>query len=194
MVKVLLDIIHTSEPDGCRHVPLSFQVIDLATRWECDSVLKILKRDLAIQALINSANGPTSDHLRLAHRLKDHHLMALISQRDRNAEFNFASMITEADHTDGDILPSAHRLYDTPASKLAGILGVASPTYEIGGMSYVEFLRLPPTVVWALSRATYLARKDCCQDAVNVDDMGRLFEGMLGLACESWIRAAWVPG
>jgi len=41
VVKNLLDIIYTSEPTGCQNIELAFQVITLATEWECESVLKI---------------------------------------------------------------------------------------------------------------------------------------------------------
>jgi hypothetical protein len=89
VVKTLLDIIHTSEPTGCQSIELAFQVITLATEWECEAVLKILKKDLTIQALINNTQGPSNDHLRLAYKLGDHHLMALIAQRDRSPGSEF---------------------------------------------------------------------------------------------------------
>jgi hypothetical protein len=78
VIQVLLDIIYTSEPSGCQNIALAYQVIDLATHWQCETVLKILKKDLAIQALINNPDGPCNDQFRLAHRLGDYHLMALM--------------------------------------------------------------------------------------------------------------------
>jgi len=178
VVKNLLDIIYTSEPTGCQNIELAFQVITLATEWNCEAVLKILKKDLTIQALVNSTNGPSNDHLRLAHRLGDHHLMALIAQRDRNpAPMGVLSKSPEADVT------GVHKLYDKVAAGLVGSsAGVESPFFELGGFSYAEFLRLHPTVAWVLARSTYLARKDYGE--VDIDVMAQHFETLLKSACK----------
>lgn len=179
VVKNLLDIIYTSEPVGCHNIDLAFQVITMATKWECEAVLKILKKDLAIQALINSTNGPSTAHLRLALKLGDHHLMALIAQRDRDPGPRF--VLTKDSKTDPT---GVHKLHDKPA---AGILeasaGLESPFYELGGLSYADFLKLPPTVLWALARATYLARVD--HGEVDEKVMAGHFETLLKQACES---------
>jgi hypothetical protein len=182
VIQVLLDIIYTSEPSGCQDIALAYQVIDLATHWQCETVLKILKRDLAIQALINNPDGPCNDQFRLAHQLGDYHLMALMAQRDRDSRYKFTTTMGFADHSDVD-RHDAHRLYDRPAAGLTALTSIESPMYELGGLGYVEFLRLPPTVVWALSRSTYLARKDC-PDTVDVGELAQQFEGLLNQACE----------
>jgi hypothetical protein len=174
-----LDIVYTSEPAGCQNIELAFQVITLATEWECEAVLKILKKDLAIQALINNTQGPSNDHLRLAYKLGDFHLMALIAQGDRNPGPMF--VLSKGPKADGT---GVHRLYDRPAAGLVGdSAGIESPFFEIGGFSYDEFLRLPPTVVWALARSIYLARVDHGEVDVNV--MAQLFEKLLRSACKS---------
>jgi hypothetical protein len=179
VVKNLLDIIYTSEPTGCQNIELAFQVITLATEWECEAVLKILKKDLTIQALINSTQGPSNDHLRLAFKLGDHHLMALICQRDRTPGLEF--MLSKGHKMDAT---GVHKQYDRTAAGLIGSsAGIESPFFEIGGFSYAEFLRLPPTVVWALARSTYLARID--HGDVDVDAMAQHFETLLKLACKS---------
>lgn len=179
VVKNLLDIIYTSEPTGCQNIELAFQVITLATEWECEAVLKILKKDLTIQALINSTQGPSNDHLRLAFKLGDHHLMALIAQRDRNPGSKF--VLSKGPKMDAT---GVHKQYDRTAAGLVGSsAGIESPFFEIGGFSYAEFLRLPPTVVWALARSTYLARKDYGE--VDVDVMAQHFETLLKSACKS---------
>lgn len=182
VVKVLLDIIYTSEPSGCRNIELAFQVITLATQWECEAVLKILKKDLAIQALINSTEGPSNHHLRLAHKLKDYHLMALIAQRDRNPGPK-AHVSTNSRPDDTGV----RKTYDIAATALLGFSGVESPFFDLGGLSYCEFLRLPPTVLWSLARSTYLARDE--QGEVNVNEMAQHFENLLNLACESFYFA-----
>jgi len=179
VVKNLLDIIYTSEPTGCQNIELAFQVITLATEWECEAVLKILKKDLAIQALINNTQGPSNDHLRLAHKLGDHHLMALIAQRDRNP--GPMVVISKSSKSDGT---AVHKLYDKVAAGLVGSsAGMESPFFELGGFSYDEFLRWPPTILWALARSTYLARID--HGAIDVDAMAQLFEKLLKTACKS---------
>jgi len=180
VVKNLLAIIYTSEPNGCQNIELAFQVITLATEWECEAVLKILKKDLTIQALVNSTNGPSYDHLRLAYKLEDHHLMALIAQRDRLPGLEFVlSKGPKLDPT------GVHKQYDRTAAGLAAIsAGIESPFFELGGFSYDEFLRLPPTVVWAMARSTYLARVDHGEVDVNV--MAQHFENLLKSACKSF--------
>jgi hypothetical protein len=180
VVKNLLDIIYASEFAGCQNIELAFQVITLATEWECEAVLKILKKDLTIQALINSTQGPSNDHLRLAYKLGDHHLMALIAQRDRSPGPEF---VLSKGHHNTDAT-GVHKQYDRTAVGLIGSsAGIESPFFEIGGFSYAEFLRLPPTVVWALARSTYLARKDYGE--VDVDVMAQHFETLLKSACKS---------
>jgi hypothetical protein len=179
VVKNLLDIIYTSEPTGCQNIELAFQLITMATEWECEAVLKILKKDLTIQALINNTEGPSNDHLRLAFKLGDHHLMALIAQRDRAPGPMF--VLSKGHKLDPT---GVHKIYDRAAAGLAGSsAGIESPFFEIGGFSYAEFLRLPPTIVWALARSTYLARKDYGE--VDVDVMAQHFEKLLKSACKS---------
>jgi hypothetical protein len=80
-----------------------------------------------------------------------------------------------------------HKLYDKVAAGLVGSsAGVQSPFFELGGFSYDEFLRLPPTVVWALARSTYLARVD--HGEVDVNEMAQHFEKLLKSACKSLHR------
>jgi hypothetical protein len=178
VVKVLLDIIYTLEPTGCQDIELAYKVITLAEEWQCETVPKILKKDLAIQALVNSTDGPSNDHLRLAMKLGDHHLMALIAQRDRNP--GLKSRIPDSAEAD---LTGVRKTYDQVATGLLEYAGLESPGFELGGLSYGEFLRMPPTVLWALARSTYLARKD--PGEVDVDEMAQLFENLLKEACKS---------
>ena len=151
----------------------------IGNRVGCEAVLKILKKDLAIQVLINNTQGPSNDHFRLAHKLEDHHLMALIAQRDRNP--GPMVVISKSSKSDGT---GVHKLYDKLAAGLVGSsAGMESPFFELGGFSYDEFLRWPPTILWALARSTYLARID--HGAIDVDVMAQLFEKLLKTACKS---------
>ena len=154
VVKNLLDIIYTSEPTGCQNIELAFQVITLATEWECEAVLKILKKDLAIQALINNTQGPSNDHLRLAYKLGDHHLMALIAQRDRDPGRNFA-LSSQSAKSNGT---GVYKLYDKVAAGLAGTsAGIESPSLssEASAMTSSSGGLLPPCGPW-LGRLTWL--------------------------------------
>ena len=81
----------------------------------------------------------------------------------------------------------ARKTYDIAATALLGFSGVESPFFDLGGLSYCEFLRLPPTVLWSLARSTYLARDE--QGEVNVNEMAQHFENLLHLACESFYFA-----
>ena len=179
VVKNLLDIVYTSEPTGCQNIELAYRVITLATHWNCDAVLKILRKDLAIQALVNSTEGTSNDHLRLAFKLQDHHLMALIAQRDRIPGRRLGATVAWRPDSTG-----VYKFHEPAATGLAGSSeGIVTPVFELGGLSYAEFLKLPPTVLWALARSTYLARTD--YGAVDVDEMANYFEDLLNMACES---------
>lgn len=183
VIKNLLDLIYTSEPAKYENIELAYQVITLATDWGCDAVLNVFKKDLAIEALVYSIHGPSNSHLRLAHKLGDHHLMALIAQRGRKPGLELRSVRYFQAVRDPT---GVRKLYDKPAVGLAGsstTAGIATPVYELGGLSYSEFLKVPPTVLWALARSTYLARKD--QGEVDIYKMAECFESLLNLACKS---------
>jgi hypothetical protein len=193
IIEIILDAIYLSEINGCKDITTAYRVINLAQKWECLHVLKLLKRDLALQSLALSLNGPRADHFRLALKLGDYHLMGLLFQRERDATVRLEGVSGLKQGSDG-ILPlrdeDVDRLYDTPStgflgtSELQGDMTLESPMYELGGLGYTEFLRLPPTVVWALLRSTYFARRACCEVSIDMDQMSKQFEGLLHKACE----------
>jgi hypothetical protein len=107
--------------------------------------------------------------------------MALIAQRERDTSPRAAQAAGKGDKaTKGGV----DRVYDAVATTLAGYQTIESPTFELGGLGYIDFLRLPPTVVWALLRSTFLARVDCCEVSVDLDQMGKQFEQLLHQACK----------
>jgi len=178
-VKVLLDVIYNFRTIPITDTMLVYQVVSLAEHLECDTVLEIIKKELATHALVGSPRGPSTRDFRLAYRIGDYHLMALIAQQNR-CPGSGRSLRQGGPITDDT---GIYQKNDEIAGGLLDHAGIESPFFELGGLSYGQFIELPPSVLWALARSTYLARKD--QGQVDVVEMAEHFEKLLKLACKS---------
>jgi hypothetical protein len=171
-------------------------VVDFARKWEILMVIDIIRKEMAWDPRgILSSNAHFESFL-LAIRMKDNELAAkryvnsghnvwldetddYKSNYERSREVNCDGSVGKGKRgTDRDL--TEHYLSDIPAS---GLLGddqlLRSPgdggVFDLGHIPYVDFLCIPPTVLWIIARAQ--------RSNKNRYEVGQDIHRLLDLAC-----------
>jgi hypothetical protein len=164
IVEKVLDIIYTWKVDDAfDDLPrLGPFVVDFAKKYEMDVVMALIKqRVLAKLAHCDSGErgNPMAQFL-TAIKLEDYELAGTCIRA--NDEWSWGTR--EGDKPEPQIpLPPPNYLSERPAPgfqsrKLGSVEG--GPVFDLSACSYVVFLSLPPTVVWAMLRARRIAQTE----------------------------------
>jgi hypothetical protein len=177
VLKILLNIMYTLETTEIYSGEM-FTVLDLADKWDFEHVRHTIRRDL-------SQHESTRYKFRrfyLSIRLKDPSLIAGFPRHEHN-------FVWSASRTDSAIDSFRKQrlvrpVYDEAAQGLLNESFVGGGRmFDAATWSYGAFLLTPPTVLWALLRATYVGTTTPAK--INSDRVADEFERLLTLACES---------
>lgn len=174
-VECLLDIVYTMDTSviDCGQV---YSVLDLAKKWSFDKVRQ------AIHNVLPNPNRYNFHRFQVSIKLEDPKLIAGFVKRDHHVVWNNASGGSPADFFANN--RRYRPLYGGPAPGLIEIDAMnGGKLFEIGTWRYIQILLTPPTVVWALLRATHVGTITPAK--INYDKVAEEFERLLTLACTS---------
>jgi hypothetical protein len=176
VVETLLDIMYTLKTANI-DTSVMFAVLDLAEKWDFDHVRHTIRRDLSY----HGSNEYMFHHFQLSTQFKDPSLIASFVTRGHDVIWDDDQSCSLIEYFARQRL--VRQVYDEPAPDLLNQSDVVgSRMFEVGTWSYGNFLLTPPTVLWALSRATYVGTTTPAKiDHKKVADE---FERLLKLACK----------
>jgi hypothetical protein len=178
VLKVLLDIMYTLKTADIDALVM-FAVLDLAEKWDFDHVRHTIRRDSA-----DHGSSKCTFHLfELSIKFKDPSLIAGFPRSRHNAKWTNSPTGSAIDtFRRRDLI---RQVYDEAAP------GLLNQSYVGGGRifdaatrAYGDFLLTPPTVLWALLRATYVGTT-VLPAKIDSDKVADEFERLLKLACKS---------
>lgn len=173
VLKTLLDIMYTFEitVTGSDF----YVVIDLAEKWDFAQVLHTIRRGLPHH------DGSMFHRFQLAIKIKHPALIAGFLRRTFN--FSWADNPDKATIDGFRKRSLVRQAYDEAAPSLLKEPFVGgSRTLDAATWSYGSFLLTPPTVLWALLRATYVGTTTPAE--IDGDKVADEFERLLKLACK----------
>ena len=178
---ILLDIMYTLEISDVSSVDM-FAVLDLADKWDFDHVRHTVYRD---HPNYRDGHRENNKHLfrrfHLSIKSKDPSLIAGFTRRDHNIKWRKFPQKSAIWRFRRDSV--SRPLYDEEAPGLLNedrIEGARS--FDVGTWSYGDLLLTPPTVLWALLRATQIGTTTPAK--IDPGKIADEFERLLTLACE----------
>ena len=172
----LLDIMYAFEMEKTGR--LSYAVIELAEKWDFAQVLLAIRQHLPLP----KSNLNLFGRFQLSIKLKDPSLIAGFPRRKHDVNW-----INSPSEPAIDNFRRKHLVRQVHDEAAPGLLNESfvggGRMYDAATWAYGDFLLTPPTVLWALLRATYVGTTKAAEiDHKKVADE---FERLLTLACES---------
>lgn len=168
-------------------------VIDFAKKWGISRITNIIQKEISQKLDPRREAGPPVEYFLVAVYLGDNVLAARYFRTQFN-HYHYRCHEVGVNVTGGDGLKANedmeqestklphHYLSDTPARGLTNDLlsgAFAGPSLDFGNMTYDQFLRFTPTLVWSVLRA---------QTAIHEEDETRgreeILLDILNLACK----------
>jgi hypothetical protein len=177
VLKILLDIMYSLETTEIYSGEM-FTVLDLADKWDSAHVRHTIRRDLSQ----HDSTRYKSRRFHLSIRLKDPGLIAGFPRHEHD-------FVWSASRTDSAIDSFRKQrlvrpVYDEAAPGLLNESFVkGGRLFDAATWSYGAFLLTPPTVLWALLRATYVGTTKPAK--IDHEKVADEFERLLTLACKS---------
>lgn len=182
---MLLDIMYDFKVESFQDPGCIACVIDLADKWEFKTVINIIRQQLLIYIL--EGEGHTIRLLSIAVKLEDHAAIAhLIQHRGRHSWSNRSIVDEPSDVPRGY---SPFRSYDdvkSPQSPATDVID-GGRLFTPGTLSLREYMRLPPSISWAMARAHFRAEQETGKKG-DCAAAARHFKALMREICEpsSW--------
>jgi len=172
----LLDIMYAFEMGKTGR--LSYAVIELAEKWDFAQVLLAIRRHLSHR----DSYEYTFHRFQLSIKLKDPSLIAGFPRSKHDVEWIDSPTDPAVDNFRRNRL--IRHVYEEAAPGLLNENCVGGGlVFDIATWPYGDFLLTPPTVLWALLRATHVGTTTPAK--IDTDKVADEFERLLKLACES---------
>jgi len=179
----LLDIVYTMDTSLIDELRRTYLVLDLADKWEFVQARALIHAAVSTRVLTKARSIKAT--LSLCIRLKDPKLVAACIRAYRNETWSVPHP-TKPD-PDLDLLfskDSIRQNYDERAPNLANFASLkGAKVLDLGTWRYTSFLQIPPTIVWAMLRATHLGATKMA--IIDHEKVLHELEKLLILACES---------
>ena len=181
----LLDIVYTMNSGVLSDAPRTHLVLDLADKWEFAQARVLIHAAVSTRIFTGAGPWTYEQTLKLCIRLKDVKLAAACMTASRNEIWSVPHSTKPEPNLD---LPfskdSIQQNYDEVAPELTSFGPLkGSQVLDLGSWGYKGFLKIPPTIVWAMLRATNLATTRLA--TVDQQEVSVIFEELITLACES---------
>jgi hypothetical protein len=181
IVEALLGVLYHSDmsflTDGIRtHI-----LIELVEKWDFVHVKDLIHGGIARH--VSDGKQSVTERFELSLQLKDPHLAAPFI-RDYNHKVWGGTPAPDPGPAGLPFLrDNVRQTYETPAPGLKSHRTVSGgQIFDLGTWRYETFLKLPPTTVWALLRATVVGTSEPAE--IDYGSVAREFERLLTLACE----------
>jgi hypothetical protein len=172
----LLDIMYAFEMEQTSR--MSYAVIELAEKWDFAQVLLAIRRHLPH----HKSNIDMFSRFQMSNKLKDASLIAGFLKRKYLVSWLDSSTVSAIDDFRQNRL--IRLVYDEAAPGLLNESFVGGARlFDVATWAYGDFLLTPPTVLWALLRATYVGTTKPAK--IDSDKVAVEFRRLLTLACES---------
>lgn len=177
VLEELLDIMYAFEMKKTSR--LSYAVIELAEKWDLAQVLLAIRQHLPLP----KSNINLFSRFQLSMKLKDASLIAGFPKRKSHVTWLDSSAFSAIEDFRRKRL-ARRQVYDEAAPALLNESYVGgSRMFDAATWSHSSFLHTPPTVLWALLRATYVGTTTPAE--IDSDKVADEFERLLTLACKS---------
>lgn len=175
-LKCLLDVMYTLETSVIDTSEV-YAVLDLAEKWDFQHVRHAIRRDLP------HSNTYMFPRFQVSLKLKDPKLIAGFVKRDHDVVWSHPSKGDSSPEKFFDIHRRTRHVYEDPLPGLKGEGRVPDArVFDVGTWPYTHFLLTPPTVIWALLRATHVGTTTPAK--IDHKKVGNEFERLHTLACE----------
>jgi hypothetical protein len=177
VLEILLDIMYTLKTTDMGKV-IMFAVCDLADKWDFELVRHIIRQDLSQ----HDSTRYKSRRFHLSIKFKDPSLIAGFFRHEHSSLWSASPTDSAIDNFRKQRL--VRPVYDEAAPALLKETCVGGGRmFDAATWSYGNFLLTPPTVLWALLRATYVGTTKPAE--IDHNRVANEFERLLKLACES---------
>lgn len=185
VLEPLLDIVYTMETGVLSDAPRTHLVLDLADKWKFAQARVLIHAAVSTRIFTGAGPWTYEQTLKLCIRLKDVKLAAACMTASRDEIWSVPYSTKPRPNLD---LPfskdSIQQNYDEVAPELTRFGPLrGSQVLDLGTWAYRSFLQIPPTIVWAMLRATNLATTKLA--TVDQRQVTVIFGELLTLACES---------
>jgi hypothetical protein len=172
VLAMMLDIVYTLKVDCARYKTV-YKVLGLAEKWELESILRLIK--LELQRYNLDCDTRRFKMFELSLEFKDPSLISHWVKKYHHINWEKHS---------GPFVPwISRRSYEEAVQGLKDVCEIGGAgIFEVGGWAYQTLLVTPPTVVWALLRATHLGTTQAAE--IDYDVVAEEFEKLLTRACK----------
>lgn len=161
VVRYLLDIIHDLEVDTFADADTCLHAIDLADKWDMPDFRKVILQTLRGIFYENTEiGGDYFINFVVAIRLQEYKLASSIVKHSEMAWTGKPGNPISISDTTERTSPPIWKSCAEPHSKLDYAGTAKKDMFDMQYCSYRDALRLPPTVVWVLSRAATKSREE----------------------------------
>jgi len=184
VLEPLLDIVYTGDTSLIDEMRRTRLVLDLADKWEFGQARALIHGAVSTRVLTEAGGWSIKANLSLCIRLKDPKLVAACIRAHRNETWS----TSRSKKPEPNLAPpfsndSLRRSYDGCAPGLKKIRSLQSTqVLDLGTWAYMNFLQIPPTIVWAMLRATHLGTTKMA--TIDHEKVLPEIEKLLTLACE----------
>jgi len=181
----LLDIVYNGDTSLIDEMRRTRLVLDLADKWEFAQARALIRGAVSTRVFTEAGGWSIKANLSLCIRLEDPKLVAACIRAYRNE--TWSSSRSKKPEPNRDLPFSSASLRPTYDEAAPGLTSFGplkgSEVLDLGSWGYKGFLKIPPTIVWAMLRATNLATTKLA--TVDQQEVAVIFEELITLACES---------
>ena len=183
----LLRVVYNGDTSLIDEMRRTRLVLDLADQWEFAQARTLVHGAVSTRVLTDAGGWSIKATLSLCIRLNDPKLVAACIRAYRNETWSTSRSKKPEPNRD---LPfssaSLRQTYDEAALGLTSFGPLkGSQVLDLGswGCKHKGFLKIPPTIAWAMLRATHLGTTKIA--IIDHEKVSEEFEKLLTLACES---------